>query len=198
MRIIIAVFVIGLTWVAPPAVEAQSNVVFSTIDLPSPRLRLPAPASHDASVVRRRLVTIDLERLQRARTAVAAQPRARVRKRAVFPSGGGRDAVLASNATLTLNLFEDVVVTGIVERTEPTYSGGYSVSGRLVGNSLGTLTIVVNGETVAGTVRTLGGTYRIRSVGGGRYTISEVKEPPLDCQVLKPEAEGGRPKPPSR
>ena len=93
------------------------------------------------------------------------------------------------DATLTLNLFEDVVLTGIVERTAPTFSGGYSISGRLVGKPLGTLTIVVNGETVAGTVRTLGGAYRIRSVGGGRYTISEVKEPPLDCEVLEPESE---------
>ena len=92
-------------------------------------------------------------------------------------------------ATLTLNLFEDVALTGIVERTAPTFSGGYSISGRLVGKPLGTLTIVVNGETVAGTVRTLGGTYRIRSVGGGQYTISEVKEPPLDCEVLEPESE---------
>ena len=76
-----------------------------------------------------------------------------------------------------------------MERTAPTFSGGYSVSGRLVGNSPGTLTIVVNGQTVAGAVRTLGGTYRIPSVGGGRYTISEVKEPPLDCEVLEPESE---------
>ena len=54
---------------------------------------------------------------------------------------------------------------------------------------MGTLTIVVNGETVRGSVRTLGGTYQIRSVGGGRYVISEVEEPPLVCDVLEPEAE---------
>ena len=93
------------------------------------------------------------------------------------------------DVTLTLNLFEDVIVTGMVERTAPTFSGGYSISGRLVGKALGTLTIVVNGQTIAGAVRTLGGTYRIRSLGSGRYTISEVIEPPLDCKVLKPESE---------
>ena len=48
---------------------------------------------------------------------------------------------------------------------------------------------MVNGQTIAGAVRTLGGTYRIRSLGSGRYTISEVIEPPLDCEVLKPESE---------
>ena len=52
----------------------------------------------------------------------------------------------------------------------------------------GTRTLVVNGETVAGAVRTLGGTYRIRTVGSGLYAINE--EPPLDCEVLEPEAEG--------
>ena len=95
----------------------------------------------------------------------------------------------ASEATLTLNLFEDVVLTGIVERTAPTFSGGYSISGRLVGDPPGTLTVVVNGETVAGSVRTLGGTYRIRSVGSGLYAISEIEEPPLNCGVEEPHSE---------
>ena len=93
---------------------------------------------------------------------------------------------MASNATLTLNLFEDVVLTGVVERTAPTFSGGYSISGRLLDEPLGALTIVVNGETVAGSIRTLGGTYRIRSVDGGHYVVSEVEEPPLRCEVLEP------------
>ena len=97
-----------------------------------------------------------------------------------------------------MNLFQDVVFTGIVDSTAPTFSGGYSISGRLAGQALGTLTLVVNGQTVAGTVRTPGGTYRIRTAGDGLYAISQVEEPPLECEVLKPEAEAGRPKPPSQ
>jgi fermentation-respiration switch protein FrsA (DUF1100 family) len=89
-----------------------------------------------------------------------------------------------------LNLFEDVSFTGVVERTAATFSGGYSLSGRLVGEPLGSLTLVVNGETVAGTVRTLDGTYRIRSAGDGLYAISEVEEKPLDCEVLEPQGNG--------
>ena len=88
-----------------------------------------------------------------------------------------------------MNLFEDIVLTGIVEHTAPTFSGGYSISGRLVGDPLGTLTLVVNGETLAGTVRTLGGTYRIRSVGEGLYAISEVEAPPLNDEVEEPHSE---------
>ena len=197
-RYIIAVFVIGLTWLAPVEVEAQRRGLFSAVNRAVAQLDSPALASLDAATLRRRVVTMDLGRLQRARAAASVLPRSLVRTKAVSPPGGGRDAAPASDATLTLNLFRDVVFTGIVERTAPTFSGGYSISGRLVGKPPGTLTLVVNGETVAGTVRTLGGTYRIRPLGGGRYAVSEVEEPPLDCEVLKPEGEGGRLKPPSR
>ena len=58
---------------------------------------------------------------------------------------------------------------------------------------LGTLTLVVNGETVVGTVRTLGETYHIRSVGDGLYAISEVEEPPLNCGVEGPHSETDHP-----
>ena len=135
------------------------------------------------------MVTMDLDRLHRAQAAAGARPRSLARTKAVSPRSGQRDPAVGSDATVTLNLFDDVVLTGIVERTAPTFSGGYSVSGRLDGSLPGTLTIVVNGKTVAGAVRTLGSTYRIRSVGGGRYTISEIEEPPLDCKVLEPEAQ---------
>ena len=198
VRIVTVVSVFGLTWLAPPAVEAQRSGLFSAVNGASARLDSPAPASLDATTVRRRVVTIDFGMLTRARAAASVLPRPPVHTKAVSPRRGKPDAAPAPDATLTLNLFQDVVFTGIVDSTAPTFSGGYSISGRLVGEPLGTLTLVVNGETVAGTVRTLGGTYRIRSAGDGLYAISQVEEPPLDCQVLKPEAEGGRPKPPSR
>ena len=190
-----AVTVVQLGLLLTATVEGQGNGLFSAVE-PAAATRTRASASTDATTLRRRVVTMDLERLQRARAA--ALPRSPVQSKATSPRSGGRGAAPASEATLTLNLFEDVVLTGIVERTAPTFSGGYSISGRLVEEPLGTLTVVVNGQTVAGTVRTPGGTYRIRSAGDGLYAISQVEEPPLECQVLKPEAEGGRPKPPSR
>ena len=189
VRYITAVSVIGLTWLGPSAVEAQQSGLFSTVDPAAAQLDSPTPASLDATTVRRRMVTIDLGRLQRAQATVAGLRRPPVPVKAVSPRSGGRGAVPASDRTLTLNLFEDVVFTGIVERTAPTFSGGYSISGRLGGKPLGTLTLVVNGETVAGSVRTLGGTYRIRSVGDGLYAISEVDEPPLNCGVEEPHSE---------
>ena len=183
---ITVVSVIGLTSLGLPAVEAQSSGLFSAVYRASVQLDSPVPASVGATTLRSRVVMMDLGRLQRARATAAGLLRSPVQSKAVSPPSGDRDAVPALDRTLTLNLFEDAVFTGIVEHTAPTFSGGYSISGRLVEEPLGTLTVVVNGETVAGSVRTLGGTYQIRSVGGGHYVISEVEEPPLVDDVLEP------------
>ena len=83
----------------------------------------------------------------------------------------------APGTPLILNLCADSVVTARVEQTAPTFSGGYSVAGRMVGELLGSMTLMVNRETVVGTVRLVGEeTYHLRSVGEGLYTISEVEE----------------------
>ena len=59
-----------------------------------------------------------------------------------------------SPKTLVLNLFDDVVFTGMVEHVEPT-SSGHSLWGRLDGVGLGTFTLVVNGRMVIGTARAM-------------------------------------------
>ena len=159
---------------APP-VEGQAADLFTPVNDPPP----PALASA-ALTVRSRMVTMDLAQVQAAaagagppgQTAHTKGPSTRTDKSSSAPAPG---------TTLTFNLFDDVVVTGRVERTAPTFSGGYSVAGHLVEEPLGTMTLVVNGKTVAGTVRLPGEIYHIRSVGGGLYAISEVEEPPLDC-----------------
>lgn len=124
-----------------------------------------------AETVRQRLVTIDLGRLHRARNASLGSVR--------------RDAAPPQGAALRLNLFDDVLLTGVVEHTAPTLSGGYSLWGRIVGEPLGDVVLVVNGDTVAGSVVTREGTYRIESAAGGTV-VSEVEESPLDCQMLAP------------
>ena len=181
LRSIVAATVAVLMALVAPTVEAQSTDLFTPVDATPPSGPL------DAITLRSRVVLIDLGQLDRAQAAVAAPPTPQPTD---TPSGADkRRAAPAPGTTLTLNLFDDTVVTGIVEWTEPTFSGGYAVSGRLVEEPLGTLTLVVNGETVAGTVRLLDGTYAIRSVGGGQTTISEVEEPPLNCGVGEPSSE---------
>ena len=109
---------------------------------------LRAVASPDPKTLRRREVSIDIGMLARV-------PAART-------------------TPLPLNLFEDLRLTGIIERRTPTYSGGYALAGRLAGVAGGTVALVVNGSVVAGTVRFPGSTYRIRPAGAGRHAITQL------------------------
>ena len=90
------------------------------------------------------------------------------------------------HTALRLNLFDDVVLMGIIERRTPTYSGGYVLSGQLVGVTGGSVTLVVNGSVVAGTIRLPGATYRIRPSGEGTQAIIQIdpSQHPQGCEVV--------------
>ena len=183
LRSIAAATVAVLMALAAPAVEAQNADLFTPVDATPPSGPL------DAITLRSRVVTIDLGQLDRAQAAVADPSVPTTQTRDTSPRADKAGAVPTPGTTLTFNLFDDTVVTGLVEWTDPTFSGGYSVSGRLVGDPLGSMTLVVNGERVVGTVQSPEGTYRIRSIGAGLSTISEVEEPPLECGVEAPHSE---------
>ena len=121
----------------------------------------------DSITLRRRPVGIDFAQLTPPVDAAGADA----------PGG-----VAAPSGVLTLNLFDDASFTGLVESVAPTFSGGYSLAGPLAGVEMGTMTLVVNGDVIAGTVRTPEATYRIRPAGGGLHAVSEVdlsRLPPL-------------------
>ena len=80
--------------------------------------------------------------------------------------------------TVTLNLFDDATFTGRIEHVEPTASG-YAFWGGLDGVELGTMTMVVNGSVVVGTVRTPQAVYTIRTAGNGVYIIRQIDESSL-------------------
>ncbi len=104
-------------------------------------------------------------------------------------------------AELALNLFEDATFTGLVARTAPTFSGGYVLSGRLAGVENGTMTLVVNGNIIAGRVWTPEATYRISPADGGFHAIQQVDRerlPPLGDPLPRPLPEGDRRDPPRR
>lgn len=167
-------------------VAAQSIGLFTPV---VPSLAVAAtrvsPTPPDPLTLRRRLVTIDLGQLTPATTALLSA--------AELPS-----APPAPLGVLRLNLFDDAVFTGIVERTAPTFSGGHVLSGQLLGIEWGTLTLVVNGDVVAGTIRTPEATYRIRPAGTGLHTVSQIDPsqlPPLGEPIpRRPPGEG----PPTR
>ena len=178
LRLVAAATLIGVTLPSGPALEAQTGL-FTPAD-PT----VVQSGRSDDNVLRSRVVSIDRGQLGRARDVALS--------RATAPAGGASTragAMAEPGGTLLLNLFDDVTVRGVVEWTDATFSGGYSVSGGLAGDPLGTMTLVVNGERIVGSVRTTGGVYRIRSAGGGLFTVSEVEEPPLRCGVEGPHPE---------
>ena len=182
-RNIITLPVIVLALLAALAVEARATDLFTSVD------EAPPAGPLDDIALRSRVVTVDLDQLDRAQESVADPPDQTTQTRDVSPRTDEAGVAPTPGTPLTLNLFDDTVVTGMVEWTDPTFSGGYSVSGRLVGDPLGSMTLVVNGERVVGTVQTREGTYRIRSAGDGLSTISEVEEPPLECGVGESHSE---------
>lgn len=135
-----------------------------------------ATAPSETVTLRTRTATVDLAALTRARAAVLAQPAGPGSVQSASRSG--------PRETLVLNLFDDARFTGLVRYTAPTYSGGFSLSGGLAEDPLGSMTFVINDGRVLGTVRSVEGVFEIRSAGGGSSSISEVLEAPLECGVV--------------
>ncbi len=144
----------------PGSVDAAERL-FAAVEVAAPQVAPTDLRWPDGATLRHRWVRINAGTLALARDGGAAQ----------------------APATLTLNLFDDTAFTGIVNRVARTFSGGYALSGGVIEDPLGSMALVVNGDTVAGTVRTVDGTYRIRSVGGGLYAVAEV-DLPDDCGVV--------------
>ena len=132
-------------------------------------------ASNAPTVLRQRLARVDHEILQAARV-----------------HAGRYDAL---PTVLRLNFFTDTVLDVVINRTGPT-SAGYWLTGQVGGWTLGTATLVVNGEVIAGTVRDSRATYTIRSVGDGVHAIRQLDAaavPPLGDDVARPRPQ---PRPP--
>ena len=163
-----AVLTLGLTVLGgliSDSVRGQAPALFSAARPSQAEVAAQAVRDDDA-VLRRRLAPVEPSTLAGVRALVLER---------------------SHPVAVTLNLFDDTVLTGIVERTALTFSGGYSVSGRLADEPFGSMTLVVNGGAVTGSVRTVGGTYAIRSTGGGLHSISEVDESqaPSECGVAE-------------
>lgn len=130
---------------AQAAVPVPGGGIFGAM---APEVRGTALQPSDPAARRRRVVSVDIGRLAPA------------------PHGG--------RTALMLNLFDDLVLTGIIERRTPTWSGGHALSGLLAGVPGGSVTLVVNGKVVAGMVRVPGAAYRIRPVDGDSHAIIQI------------------------
>jgi len=144
---------------------AQAAGVFIPLEPERSVATTVAAQSVTGAVDRERDVAIDFSELERVRASLS-QP-------------------ASAPVAFRLNLFDDTSYEAFGERVAPTFSGGYSIVARIADEPLGRATLVVNGATVAGTVRTSRGTWRIRAAGDGRFVVGEVdssKLPPL-CAV---------------
>ena len=157
--------------------KAQSGGLFYEVDG-------DPPPSIGVDTLDSRLVGIDFGQIARV-TKPPDGPKTRAAGKTATPQ------------TLVLNLFDDVVFTGIVEHIEPT-SSGHALWGRLDGVELGTMTLVVNGSVVVGTVRTPDAVYTIRTAAGGAYVVRQIDESslpplgePLQAPLPTPDASQG-------
>ena len=135
-------------------------------DETKPKIDLPENRDFEAGgrTIRRRTAKIDLARLAQLRGDTPG-------------------------AHFNLNLFRDASFMATDLRTAPTFSG-YSISGQLEGVPFGTVTLVVHGDIVVGSLRTPKQTFTIRSIESGKVEIREV-----DPSTLPPLAEPLVPKP---
>ena len=152
--LLLAVLALASTAVAQDVTLPGDFGVFVPLDASGAAVAGQAlrPLAENAFAVRARRVSIDFE---------AFAPLTDVLERG------------AALPALRLNLFEDVVVESLVESVDLTASG-YSWSGGVAGDPMGSVAMAVNGDVVSGVVRTRGREYMIRSLGSGQYSIREV------------------------
>lgn len=125
------------------------------------------------------------------RSAAQAAPTERgvVRSRAVqidLPQLGGAGRAAAS--TLELNLFDDVTLTAVHQRSEPTASGGMAWVGKVAGDPTSLVALVANDGAVGGTIATLDKLYRVgQSAGSGVVAEIDRSAFPNELPPLRPD-----------
>ena len=134
------------------AQRARTGDLFVAVEAAAPSV---SATEADAAVLRERFVGVDFALLDDARLSAG--------------SAG------AAPTLLRLHLFDDDLLSAVVDRTGPT-SAGYWLSGAITEPVSGELTVVVNGRTIAGTVWSYSGRlYKIRTVDNGNILIRQVE-----------------------
>jgi hypothetical protein len=112
-----------------------------------------------------------------------------IRSRTVSPNlellldADGTPRNLEAEGTLTLNLFDDLVMAASLDRVEPSYGGGHTWVGRVQGEPFSTVALVVTEGMMAGTVASPQGLFKIGYAGDGVHAVREV-----DPSAFPPEA----------
>ena len=131
-------------------------------------------------------------RLSSAQKTASADPNAWERhvRIARHELAAARDDVeIAGAGRLLLNVKDSIRLDMAVERTAPT-KWGYSLSGRVAGDSMGFVTLVVHEDAVAGSIWTPEASYEVSYLGSGVHALREVTNArPVECGgALPPES----------
>jgi hypothetical protein len=119
--------------------------------------------SNDRTIVRQRHIAINLGLLMKA---------------------DGSPKPESKGLTLNLNLFDDVALTAVIDRTESVSTGGYSFIGRVAGIEQSSVTLSVYDNIMSGSITVPGGaSYQVRYVGGGVHAACQI-----DPSAFPPEA----------
>ena len=81
---------------------------------------------------------------------------------------------------IQISLVRDVRFTAVINTVQHTKSG-YGMSGNLEGTQFGTMSMVVNGDIVAGTVQSREALYEIRTLDDRKYSIEKVDAEKVDA-----------------
>lgn len=141
----------SLSWVAVLPAAAQlphQGPQDLFVDTPAPEHFEDTP---HPTVVRRRAVRVDWD--------FASQPP---------PEPGD---------SLSLNLFDDVSLVGLVSRIEYRGPASYNCAGSIVGEPNGTFTLVLANEVMVANIYVTGlGSYQIRYVGDGVHVVQQIDD----------------------
>ena len=149
---------------------AQERPLFTVPERPD--LSLPEGVADDPATIRHRIAAVPVDRLSELHRVVQSRQEISVERRGVDAGGD----------SLALNLFDDVVVTAVVERAEPSISDGFVLSGGIADDPLGDFVIAVVEGAVAGTVHAGGAHYELVPSGDGLITVIE-SEDEFECGV---------------
>ena len=138
----------------PGAASAAPPDLFTAVTAP----RGVGPAGQEMAVVRRRPVGLNLA-----------------------PLGGGVAGQAAQS--ITLNLFDDVMLTADMSKIERRSQGRYTWFGSIPGDSMSEVIIVVQDGVVAGNIVYKGRMYQVRPTASGTQEVREIDQSAFPSEV---------------
>lgn len=151
MSLTLTVLIAALLWVSPYASSAQDEIL--PLFYEAPTLQSPAIPNYRA-IIRARPVSIDFSSI--------VKPACYSRGEAAF------------RGRLQLNLFGDLSLTSILDRVEQVSPDGFTWIGRIEGEELSKVILVVRDGVMAGHIRTPKEVYEVRCAGNGVHVICQI------------------------